>query len=33
VKLEPGQVTDLRAYLRAGNRALTETWTMPWSAE
>jgi glucans biosynthesis protein len=33
VKLEPGEVTDLRAYLRAGNRALTETWTMPWSAE
>jgi len=33
VKLEPGQITDLRAYLRAGNRALTETWTYPWAAE
>ncbi len=31
VKLEPGQSTDLRAFLRAGNRALTETWTFPWS--
>lgn len=30
VKLEPGQSTDLRAYLRAGSRALTETWTLPW---
>ena len=32
VKLEPGQSTDLRAYLKAGNKALTETWTYPWSA-
>jgi glucans biosynthesis protein len=32
VKLEPGQSTDLRAFLRAGNRTLTETWTFPWSA-
>lgn len=30
VKLEPGQSTDLRAYLKAGNKALTETWTYPW---
>jgi glucans biosynthesis protein len=33
VKLEPGQSTDLRAFLRAGNRALTETWTYPWFVE
>jgi len=33
VKLEPGQSTDLRAFLRAGNRALTETWTYPWAVE
>ncbi|MDQ4137071.1 MAG: glucan biosynthesis protein, partial [Pseudomonadota bacterium] len=33
VKLEPGQVTDLRAFLKAGNRTLTETWTFPWAAE
>ncbi|MFL5166722.1 MAG: glucan biosynthesis protein, partial [Microvirga sp.] len=32
VKLEAGQSTDLRAYLRAGNKALTETWTFPWTA-
>ena len=32
VKLEPGQSTDLRAFLKAGNRTLTETWTYPWSA-
>jgi glucans biosynthesis protein len=32
IKLEPGQSTDLRAFLRAGNRALTETWTFPWTA-
>ena len=29
VKLEPGQSTDLRAFLHAGDRALTETWTFP----
>ena len=33
VKLEPGQSTDLRAFLRAGNRTLTETWTYPWFVE
>ena len=33
VQLEPGQSTDLRAFLKAGNRALTETWTFPWKAE
>ena len=33
VKLDPGQVTDLRAFLKAGNRTLTETWTFPWVAE
>jgi glucans biosynthesis protein len=33
VQLEPGQSTDLRAFLKAGNRALTETWTFPWRAE
>ena len=31
VRLEPGQSTDLRAYLRTGHRALTETWTYPWT--
>jgi periplasmic glucans biosynthesis protein len=33
VKLEPGQSADLRAYLRVGNKALTETWTYPWIAD
>ncbi|MFC4174749.1 glucan biosynthesis protein [Microvirga sp. GCM10011540] len=33
VKLEPGQSTDLRAFLKAGNRTLTETWTYPWSVD
>ncbi|MCI0466536.1 MAG: glucan biosynthesis protein G [Beijerinckiaceae bacterium] len=33
VQLEPGQSTDLRAFLRTGARALTETWTFPWHAE
>jgi glucans biosynthesis protein len=33
VKLEPGQSTDLRAFLKAGTRTLTETWTFPWAIE
>ena len=30
---EAGQTADLRAFLRAGNKALTETWTFPWRVE
>ena len=30
IKLAPGESTDLRAYLKAGSRTLTETWTYPW---
>ncbi len=30
VQLEPGKSADLRAFLRTGSRALTETWTFPW---
>ena len=33
VQLEPGQSTDLRAFLKTGNRALTETWTLPWKPD
>ncbi len=33
VQLEAGQATDLRAFLRRGPQALTETWTYPWRAE
>ncbi|MEN3931129.1 glucan biosynthesis protein G [Microvirga sp. W0021] len=32
VKLDIGQSTDLRVYLKSGNRTLTETWTYPWDA-
>jgi periplasmic glucans biosynthesis protein len=32
VVMEPGQSGDLRAFLRAGSRTLTETWTYPWRA-
>ena len=30
VAVEPGQSTDIRVFLRAGTKALTETWTFPW---
>jgi len=33
LQLDQGQVTDLRAFLRTGTRALTETWTYPWRRE
>lgn len=33
VELQPKQSTDLRAFLRAGAQALTETWTYPWQAD
>ncbi|MGL4729588.1 MAG: glucan biosynthesis protein [Bosea sp. (in: a-proteobacteria)] len=33
VALEPGQSADLRAFLRSGSKALTETWTYPYKAE
>jgi glucans biosynthesis protein len=33
MQLAPGQSGDLRAFLRIGSRALTETWTFPWRAE
>jgi glucans biosynthesis protein len=32
VVLNPGETTDLRLFLRAGGRTLTETWTCPWTA-
>ena len=32
VAVKPGETSDLRAYLRAGSRSLTETWTFPWTA-
>lgn len=33
IQVDPGQSADLRAFLRTGMRALTETWTFPWRAE
>jgi periplasmic glucans biosynthesis protein len=32
VAVDPGQSADLRVFLRAGPKALTETWTFPWQA-
>jgi glucans biosynthesis protein len=33
VAVEPGQSADLRAFLRTGQKALTETWTYPFRPE
>mgnify|MGYP000950020489 CR=1 FL=1 len=33
VEAPPGQSTVLRAFLRSGTRALTETWTYPWKSD
>ena len=32
IELPAGQTTDLRAFLKSGNQALTETWTFPWKS-
>ncbi|MFI5015136.1 MAG: glucan biosynthesis protein [Hyphomicrobiales bacterium] len=32
IALDAGQSADIRAFLRARSRALTETWTLPWKA-
>lgn len=32
IEVPAGQSTDIRAFLRSGNRTLTETWTFPWKA-
>ena len=31
VAIKPGQTSDLRAFLRAGDRTLTETWSYIWT--
>ncbi len=28
-----GETTDIRVFLKAGTKTLTETWTMPWKSE
>ncbi len=32
IAVDPGQSSDLRVFLRAGAKALTDTWTFPWRA-
>jgi periplasmic glucans biosynthesis protein len=32
VSVKSGETADLRLYLRAGGRTLTETWTYPWTS-
>ena len=32
VAVDPGQSCDVRVFLRAGDKALSETWTFPWRA-
>jgi glucans biosynthesis protein len=32
IAVDPGQSCDVRVFLRAANKALTETWTFPWRA-
>jgi periplasmic glucans biosynthesis protein len=32
VEVKPGETADLRLFLRAHGRALTETWTLPWTS-
>jgi glucans biosynthesis protein len=32
VSVKPGDTADLRLFLRANGRTLTETWTYPWTA-
>lgn len=32
IAVKPGETADLRLFLRANGRTLTETWTYPWSA-
>ncbi len=33
VVVEPGQTAEMRAFLKSGNKTLTETWSYPWRAE
>jgi periplasmic glucans biosynthesis protein len=33
VEVPVGQSADIRAFLKAGDKALTETWTYPWRPE
>ncbi|MFJ5370301.1 glucan biosynthesis protein [Bosea sp. CER48] len=33
VMVEPGQLAEMRAFLRSGGKTLTETWSYPWRSE
>ncbi|TAJ29917.1 glucan biosynthesis protein G [Bosea sp. (in: a-proteobacteria)] len=33
IVVEPGQLAEMRAFLRSGNKTLTETWSYPWRSE
>lgn len=33
VVVDPGQLAEMRAFLKSGGKALTETWTYPWRSE
>lgn len=33
IVVEPGQMAEMRAFLKSGEKTLTETWSYPWRAE
>ena len=33
IVVEPGQLAEMRAFLKSGNKTLTETWSYPWRSE
>lgn len=33
VVVEPGQLAEMRAFLKSGGKALTETWSYPWRSD
>ncbi|MCU4178756.1 glucan biosynthesis protein [Bosea sp. BH3] len=33
IVVEPGQTAEMRAFLKSGNKTLTETWSYPWRVQ
>ncbi len=33
IVVEPGQLAEMRAFLKSGDKTLTETWSYPWRAD
>ncbi|WP_439496380.1 glucan biosynthesis protein [Bosea sp. (in: a-proteobacteria)] len=33
IVVEPGQLAEMRAFLKSGDKTLTETWSYPWRSE